>query len=497
MKLRLKLFTAFLITAVLIVVLLAGIMQVFVYRNFAEFVNRQELEALNDLVSSIAEEYREAKGWEPFIKNSMHWKTILDKTFPSDRDSLGHDPSLPLPFLRGTDRHHQINPPTAHHFLDNRPPHQITQGELKVLNKKMRLNLFDRDKRLITGPAYPENRLVFREIRVTGEIVGWVGLYVDSQINNPLGLNFLAAQKKAVYSLCCGILLLAACISYLLSKHLISPIQELMKGTRAMASFHFNTEINVRSNDELGMLASDFNHMARTLNYYEEMRKQWVSDISHELRTPITILKGKIESLQDGVRKMTPETLDSLHRNVTRLGNLVEDLHFLSLSDSESLQIKKEPVFPLALLQETLDSFQERLEKQAIRIQADLSRCSELTIDADKNQLYRLYANLVENTLRYTDSPGTLKLSYEIDHTWFTLVYEDSPPGVPDDRLMMIFSRLYRVDQSRSRELGGSGLGLSICKQIVENHKGTIRSGHSALGGLEISIRLPVGRHNR
>lgn len=497
MKLRMKLFTAFLITAVLIIVLLAGIMQVFVYRNFAEYVNHQELETLNDLVSSIAEEYRKAKGWEPFITDPLYWKTILDKTFPSTRDSLGHDPSHPLPLLRRPEHHQPVFHPPNHLIMDNRQPRQITQGELNSLNKKMRLNLFDRDKLLIAGPAHPGNRLVFREIRVNGEIAGWVGLSVESQINNPLGLIFLAAQKKAVYSLVFGVLLLAACISYLLSKHLISPIQELMKGTHAMASFHFDTEINVRSNDEFGMLAADFNHMTRTLKRYEEMRKQWVSDISHELRTPITILKGKIEAIQDGIRKMTPETLDSLHRNVTRLGNLVDDLHFLSLSDSKSLQTKKEPVFPLALLQETLGSFQERLEKQSIRIQADLSCGSELIIRADKNQLCRLYANLVENTLRYTNSPGTINLSYEIDQNWFTLVYEDSPPGVPDDQLMMIFSRLYRVDQSRSRELGGSGLGLSICKQIVENHKGIIKAGHSSLGGLEISIRLPAMRHDR
>jgi two-component system sensor histidine kinase BaeS len=232
--------------------------------------------------------------------------------------------------------------------------------------------------------------------------------------------------------------------------------------------------------------------MAQTLKQYETLRKNWISDISHELRTPVAVIRSKIEALQDGIRVMTPALLDSLHGDILGLGNLVNDLHLISLADSKNLSVNLKPVNIFELITRCLDSFLIRLEQQQLKIQTDWEKESRLDIKGDTMLLSRVFSNLVENSLRYTDSPGTLKISHTIKGNRLTIYVEDSTPGVPDNLLKYIFDRLYRVEQSRNRATGGSGLGLSIAKQIITHHRGTIEAFPSLLGGLKIKIELPL-----
>jgi two-component system sensor histidine kinase BaeS len=248
----------------------------------------------------------------------------------------------------------------------------------------------------------------------------------------------------------------------------------------------------VQSQDELGQLARNFNTMAQTLAKYEQMRQQWISDISHELRTPLSVLRGELEAIQDGVRKVDRETLNSLHAEVLHVGKIVNDLHELSLADSGSLPFKKEPIDPLTVLANTLRSFRTRFEQRAIDLQADLATNAPARVLGDADRLSQLFANLLENTLRYADSPGTLKLWHSRTAGRITLYFEDSGPGVPPASLEHLFDRLYRVDKSRSRALGGSGLGLSICRSIAETLGGSIRAINATSGGLRIELVLPV-----
>ena len=189
---------------------------------------------------------------------------------------------------------------------------------------------------------------------------------------------------------------------------------------------------------------------------------------------------------------MTPGMVDSLHEDVIRMGKLVEDLHSLSMADSEALTMVTSQVPPLQILQETLKGFLVKLEQQQISLKFSAECEDDLMLSGNKDTLIRLFSNLIENTLRYTDSPGCLDISAFTDGQWLNISFQDSPPGVPEDSLTKIFNRLYRVDTSRSREFGGSGLGLSICRKIVENHKGVITGELSHLGGLNITLQLPL-----
>lgn len=290
----------------------------------------------------------------------------------------------------------------------------------------------------------------------------------------------------------CNILILAAVVSFILSKHLLTPIRQLTIGTKALTSLEFETTINVRTGDELGQLASDFNVMAQTLKRYEQMRKQWISDISHELRTPLSILRGEIEAIQDGIREANRETMDSLCSEVVYISKIVDDLHQLSLAETRALHFKNELVNPVHVLRDTLRFFHARLLSQQITVQDNLMSTDNIGILGDADRLTQLFSNLTENTLRYARSPGTLKIWDIHTKTRLALYFEDSGPGVPEESLERLFDRLYRVDKSRSRAKGGSGLGLAICRNIVETQGGEIRATNAPCGGLRIEIVFPL-----
>lgn len=306
------------------------------------------------------------------------------------------------------------------------------------------------------------------------------------------GVAFIEEQAKAFTLAGFCVLALAGLISFFLSKHFLAPIEKLTQGAKELRSLNFGTRIDVRTSDELGQLANTFNSMAQALEKNETLRKQWTSDVAHELRTPLAILRGEIEAMQDGVREMNAERLNSLHDETNRIGKLVDDLHQLFVADSENLVRQKSPVKPLAILKDVIDTFETRLTQTGIQLEANSIDEQRAVIMGDEDRLRQLFANLIENTIRYSNSPGVLRINHYCSLQQLTMVFEDSPPGVPSEALDHVFDRLYRLDKSRSRAFGGSGLGLSICKEIVIGHDGVIRASHSSLGGLLISIEFQL-----
>jgi len=224
----------------------------------------------------------------------------------------------------------------------------------------------------------------------------------------------------------------------------------------------------------------------------ESARKQWVADISHEMRTPLTVIKAQIEAMLDGVRAPTTNNLNVLNEKINALSTIVNDLYELSLSDLGALSYLKKPLnFHHFINSITLD-YSQKLANEGLHFHIDNALPEKTQILADRSRLQQLISNLFENSARYTDSPGNIRLRVATDNSNIVLDMEDSAPSVPNDQMNNIFERLFRLDKSRNRALGGAGLGLSICKNIVEAHQGTIIAGPSALGGLKITICLPL-----
>ncbi|MGD8666711.1 MAG: ATP-binding protein [Desulfobacterales bacterium] len=480
-KLSYKIFIAFTLTSLLVVTLMVGIMRFYVVRNFADYIHKSLLERYSDFVDALAAEYQAHNGWQTLKDNPARWKEILRANLPpKDVDSDRRPPPPP-----GFE-----NEKAAISTAD--PPPPKPRGRIERLAR--RLVLFDGTKHPVTGGRVraPIDRYALRKIAIDGRTIGWLGLHKRELLANPLAVGFLKQQSQMFYLIGGAILVLAAIMAFILSKHLLAPIRTLTAGTRAMASRKFDTRIAVQTKDELGQLAADFNAMADTLETYEGMRKQWISDIAHELRTPLSILLGEIEALKDGVREVNADTLESLNSEARHLSKIVYDLHELSLADAGALAIKKERINPVAVLEETLGHFEQGFAENQIVIEKYLIHQPPVAVMGDADRLKQLFSNLLENTLRYADTPGTLTIGQELSANRLVFYFEDSGPGVPEESLARLFDRLYRVDRSRSRAKGGSGLGLSICKSIVCAFGGEIRAVNGKSGGLRIEVELPL-----
>lgn len=493
-KLTYKIFGAFLLTCVMIVVLMVGIIHFYMGRNFRDFINKMELEKLDNIVNALKEEHERDPGWTA-LRTDPHrlWRKMLRwSEKPPKSDLPVGIPSHLHPPGRPPDEIESIRRSGGIGRLLPRPP----RDPLPIL---LRLTLVDAQERFVAGmpTRISEKSHTLRPIILDGKTLGWLALQKRERLSNPPALAFLKQQSQVYFLTGGGILLLASIVSFLLSKHLLAPIRELTMGTQALTSLKFDTRIQVRTGDELGQLAMDFNRMAETLSKYETMRKQWLSDISHELRTPLSVLRGEIEAMQDGVREITDEALESLHAEALHMGKIVDDLHELSLADSGALHMERKPIQPVAVLKETLKLFETRFQQAQISIAADLPVEPQCTMQGDASRLAQLYTNLLENTLRYADAPGTLRIGREFSSDQLSLFFEDSGPGVPQESVDHLFDRLYKVDASRTRTKGGSGLGLAICKAIAESHGASIHASSAPGSGLRIQILFPPSPHGK
>ena len=219
-------------------------------------------------------------------------------------------------------------------------------------------------------------------------------------------------------------------------------------------------------------------------------RQRWFADISHELRTPLAVLSGEIDAVLDGVRPLDRERIVSLQQEVLHLQRLVDDLYVLARADLGALHYRKHAFDLATLLRERVDAAQPGFAQAGLAVDAQLPESLEFVGDEDR--LQQLVDNLLANSRRYTAAGGTVRIALAVRGRHAELVVEDSAPGVPEAALPRLFDHLFRVDAARSRAAGGAGLGLAIGKRIVEAHGGRVAATHSALGGLRVTVSLPV-----
>jgi two-component system sensor histidine kinase BaeS len=326
---------------------------------------------------------------------------------------------------------------------------------------------------------------VLKPIVLNAATVGYLGYIPRPEILESIERLYLRRQHGAFAAIALGMLAAALLLGAGLSTWLSGRIHRVAEATHRLIEGNYSVRLEPQGNDELARLAADFNMLARTLEAAREARSQWIADIAHELRTPLAILRGEIEALQDGVRPLTQESVSSLASEASRLSRLVEDLHTLSLSDLGALSYHMEPVDLAEIASDAIDAQRRALAEKGLQLELSLAPA---TIRGDAGRLGQVFGNLLQNSLRYTEAPGVLAVRIEPDAR---VIWEDSAPGVPAEDLPRLTERLFRVDGSRSRAGGGSGLGLAIARAIVDAHGGTLAASASPLGGLRIEIRFP------
>jgi two-component system sensor histidine kinase BaeS len=369
---------------------------------------------------------------------------------------------------------------------------ELHHGDRVIVRRVVRppLELQDADGGHVRGAPVPANLAQRVPIESDGRVVGYLA-WPRKPLHDEA--EFAHQQAKHLLRIAPVALLIAAVFAALLTALIVRPIRQLSGGAAALTRREFGTRLPEGRRDELGALAADFNRLAAALEGYDARQRQWLADISHELRTPLAVLRGELEAVMDGVRPIDGGALRSLRQEVGRLEALVQDLQLVSQVESGGLRLARAPTDLGKLAQASAERFRERLKARGfeLRIAADAG----VMADVDAQRIEQVLANLLENALRHATPPGPVTIVARLDGAQALLAVSDAGPGVPAETLPKLFDRLYRVDTSRTRASGGAGLGLAICKSIVEAHGGSIEARASSAGGLEILVSLsPLAR---
>ena len=299
-----------------------------------------------------------------------------------------------------------------------------------------------------------------------------------------------ALSVAAVLALIC-----ALALSYGVSRQIAGPVQRMLTATRRIGAGHYAERVIVspaNAGDELGQLAASFNAMAGELEKTERRRIELVGDVAHELRTPIATLSGYLEGLLDGVVEPSPETLARLHTELLRLSRLVDDLQELSRAEARQLPMRADRVSPASIVNAARDRVAPQFAEKGLELV--ITPATGLPdVIADSDRAVQVLTNLLTNALRYTPAPGRVEASVARQGSMLAFQVRDTGVGIAPEQLSRIFERFYRVEKSRSRALGGSGIGLTISRALVEAMGGSIRAESAGPGkGSAFTFTLPI-----
>lgn len=353
------------------------------------------------------------------------------------------------------------------------------------------LVLLDEEQSLLFGPPVPPEGLELEAVVVDEQTVGWVGLPNSERFRETVEQDFSRRQQRLLVAIALASLALAVVGAWWLSRRLVRPVETVVALSTRLSQGDYQARVATSREDELGMLISSMNQLAGTLEQSRDSRQRWLADLSHELRTPVTVLRGELEAIQDGVRELTPARIDSLHREILHLGKLLDDLHDLALADAGALRYRMERIELVSLLQQGVAAIQPQCDSRQLQMQLHLLP-APVYLQGDALRLRQLLDNLLANACKYTDEGGEVRVTLAQHAQQIRLDIEDSPPGVTDAQLPLLFDHLYRTDSARQRATGGAGLGLAICQRIADAHGGQLSAAHSSLGGLHITLLLPT-----
>jgi two-component system sensor histidine kinase BaeS len=490
MRIQNKLFAIFFLSSTFLVVSLVLFIQWTMGKGMVEYVNARELRVLQPLADELAQIYQRHQSWERLVGEHRRFQSLIESNLQGSEFQISRQHPPP----RGPDGK---RPPRNEDKTDRKgflgskpPPRPQEHGRGPEVNYA----LLDHDRQYIVGRYPKELSYSYIDVVVEQIIVGYVAVSKRDRLVEGYELSFVKQQQSYLLLIALALLVLTLLIILPLAKHLVNPIRQLANAMSRLTQGNYQQRIDLQRKDEFAHLTRDFNELAMTLERNEEARKRWLADISHELRTPVTVLKGEIEAVLDGVRPLSMEQIQSANDELRQLERLIEDLHELTHTDLGAMRYNKLELNLEQFLQSERGKYQAILKEQDIELKLTVPN-KPITVFADPDRLHQLFINLCTNIAKYAGDGTSARLSLQVENGLAKILIEDDGPGVDELHLSQLFDHLYRVETSRNRATGGSGLGLSICRKIVEAHQGEIyatRSEYFAHGGLAIHIQLPL-----
>ena len=319
-----------------------------------------------------------------------------------------------------------------------------------------------------------------------------MGQQMGMQMGFDLFTNFRAAVTEALLVSTIAALVSAILVSLFVSHRVVTPIRQMMQASRHIAAGHYHERVKVVSEDELGQLGHSFNQMATSLEHTESLRRELIGNVTHELRTPLSTIKGYMEGLMDGVLPAEPNTYQQVYREADRLQRLVSDLQELSRVEAGAFDLDCQPVKMAELIQHIVSRLRPQFEEKGVNLDVDLP--SDLPrVRVDEDRINQVLINLIGNALQYTPTGGMVTVTTEKHPPELWITINDTGIGIATEHLPHLFTRFYRVDKSRSRAGGGSGIGLTIVKYLIEAHGGRVWAESQGEGqGSIFTFSLPI-----
>jgi len=346
------------------------------------------------------------------------------------------------------------------------------------------------DSALLGQTLRPPQLPLAAPITVNGQLVGHLLLPPFGHLTEDFHVMLsLVLRRFLLIGLAVGAFALA--VSLGLSRLISRPVVNLTAATRAVAAGDLSVRVPTPYPGEIGELAAAFNDMAQGLARADELRRNMTADVAHELRTPLSVIRGKLEGVLDGVYPATPEHLAPILEQTQLLTHLVEDLHLLALAEAGQLPLEKRPMDVGDLLRDAQVNFGPQADDRGVTLALNLPAALPKVV-ADWRRVAQVLGNLLTNALHHTPEGGCVTLSAAASGGWVEVSVADTGTGVPPEDLSYIFERFWRRDKSRSRAGGGSGLGLAIAKQLVELHGGTIGVESNPGKGSRFHFTLPL-----
>lgn len=538
----LRLFLTVLLTTLVITTVSLGVLHWTMQKNFAKYVADVEMQKLDHLIENLAGVYGLYHDWGNAVQAQI--LQIEGEAAPDDYDKLSHwwlrrqyDIALQQRYFKEHTLVSQISqdsgmnqrkldPAELQMLQENLPSEyqpfeglkfplsanqnffkpveknnksQTAVSSLKQEGKKRfismpdrlglssRLSLYDAKHQFIIGEP-SEDQVSFRPIIVKDQVVGYLGLKPVLDQDDALSINFFSNQKRFLLLIYILSVIASLVAALLLATYFKKPIQRLLHATRELTQGNYQHQVVVKRNDELGDLSKEINQLAVILDQHEHSRRQWVADTSHELKTPLAVLQAQIEAMQDGIRKPTPEHFDSMLRQVTSLKKLTQDLADLAQAEAQQLTCYFADVDPWDVVLQEVENFRPKFEQANLSIQVS-GEGTKLQLDIDRFK--QIMVNLLGNSIRYTEAGGEVQIHTVQDTQSWTIYVDDSPLGLSDEQLAKLGERFYRVDDSRTRSTGGTGLGLALSGKIAQALGGKLSFEHSPLGGLRCKLTFP------
>jgi len=351
---------------------------------------------------------------------------------------------------------------------------------------------FDTDEDLLGQPVPPNVQEQGAPIVVDGKTVGTL-LVTTADLSgySTWEREFIDAVNRAILGAALLVCLASLTMAVLFSRQLVAPVLRLTAAAERLAAGDLTQRVTVHSRDEIGELGRAFNKMANDLQTAEVQRRQMTADIAHELRNPLSVIRGNLEAMLDGIYALDARHLQPVYKETMLLQRLVEDLRLLSLADAGQLALVRSDIDIRALLEGVVSSAQAVAQDRGLSIELDLSP-DDMVIVGDEGRLRQVLGNLLSNAIRHTPPGGRIALRARRREQWIEIVVTDTGSGIAPEDLPYVFDRFYRGEPARDRASGGSGLGLAIARALVEAHSGTIQVQSQPGAGTMFTISLPT-----